>query len=73
MCKGGVLINVLEFGMGKTVITGGKRDKSLTHPLRRGAAIVNRAVEYGSDRLGLRRCDGDLASPCDRQTRIQQV
>jgi hypothetical protein len=41
--------------------------------LQRGAAIVNTAVEYGSDRLELRRGDGDLASPCGRQTCIQQV
>jgi len=67
MWNGGVLINVLEGGMGKTVFTGGKRDKSLSHPLQRGAAIVNTAVEYGSDRLGLRWCDGDLASQPLRQ------
>jgi len=30
--KGGVLINVLEGGLGKTVFTGGKRHKSLIHP-----------------------------------------
>jgi len=32
MWKGEVLINVLEGGLGKTVFTGGKWDKSLTHP-----------------------------------------
>jgi hypothetical protein len=32
MWKGGVLINALEGGLGKTVFRGDKRDKSLTHP-----------------------------------------
>lgn len=74
MWKGAVLINVLEGGLEvKCLSQEANVTRVLLTRLRRGAAIVNTAVEYGSDRLELRRCDGDLASPCGRQTCIQHV